>query len=330
MKMKKIYFLLLVFTSIVWSTSCNDEWKDEQFKQMVSFKAQINSQGVSPIYIRYKPNGEVTFQQPLIVSGSTMNDKDLTVQLAVDPDTLRMLNQERFNTRTELYYKELDTKFYKFPETVHIPVGESTALLPINFSLADIDMVHKWLLPITIVENGGYQINMRKHYRKALLRIFPFNDYSGEYGGTACYVYFKGDNKAMTSPIHMSYVVDEKTVFFYAGLVDEDRLDRAHYKLFFEFTDDVIDLQTKKVNIYTDNPDMKLIVKGTPSYSIDEVMDATRPYLKHVYVTISMEYEYQDYTSIPGYPITYAVSGSMTMERKINTQIPDEDQAIEW
>ena len=24
------------------------------------------------------------------------------------------------------------------------------------------------------------------------------------------------------------------------------------------------------------------------------------------------------------------VSGSMTLERKINTQIPDEDQAIQW
>ena len=28
--------------------------------------------------------------------------------------------------------------------------------------------------------------------------------------------------------------------------------------------------------------------------------------------------------------IEYVVKGSLTMERKVNTQIPDEDQAIEW
>lgn len=28
--------------------------------------------------------------------------------------------------------------------------------------------------------------------------------------------------------------------------------------------------------------------------------------------------------------LEYVVKGSLTMERKINTQIPDEDQAIEW
>ena len=44
----------------------------------------------------------------------------------------------------------------------------------------------------------------------------------------------------------------------------------------------------------------------------------------------NLEYEFTDYTSVPGYPLEYVVKGSLTMERKINTQIPDEDQAIEW
>jgi hypothetical protein len=33
---------------------------------------------------------------------------------------------------------------------------------------------------------------------------------------------------------------------------------------------------------------------------------------------------------VPGVDIQYTVQGVITMERKINTQIPDEDQAIEW
>ena len=67
------------------------------------------------------------------------------------------------------------------------------------------------------------------------------------------------------------------------------------------------------------------------SYRIIEDMDATRPYLKRRYVIINnIDYEYTDYTSVPGTGITYTVRGSLTLERHINTQIPDEDQAIEW
>ncbi len=39
------------------------------------------------------------------------------------------------------------------------------------------------------------------------------------------------------------------------------------------------------------------------------------------------EHNYYIYTAIT---ISYTVRGSLIMERKINTQIPDEDQAIEW
>ena len=46
--MKKIYYLLLVMT-LVLSVSCNNEWESEQYLQMVSFKAPVNAQGVTPI-----------------------------------------------------------------------------------------------------------------------------------------------------------------------------------------------------------------------------------------------------------------------------------------
>ena len=79
--MKKIYYLLLAMTVLIVCASCNNEWESEQYVQMVSFKAPVNAQGVTPIYIRYKPEGKVTYQLPLIVSGSTMNSKDLNVHV---------------------------------------------------------------------------------------------------------------------------------------------------------------------------------------------------------------------------------------------------------
>jgi len=327
--MKKIYNLILIMIALIMCVSCNDEWKDEQFKQLVSFKAPINDQGVTPVYVRYKPNGKVTYQLPLIVSGSTDNNNNLTVHVTEDADTLKVLNQERFSTRTELFYKQLDSKHYTRPETVNIPSGTNTAMMPIDFSLANLDMTDKWVLPLTILDSPSYNydVNARKNYRKALLRIFPFNDYSGVYSATAYKVYFAGsESEAIVPDFKTAYVVDDNTVFFYAGLVDEDHLDRKNYKIFVKFNDD----NAKSLTITTDNPLIDLKVNGRPDYFVEEVMDAVLPYLKNVYVVVNLNYEYKDYTSVPGYELHYIVKGTLTMQRKINTQIPDEDQAIQW
>lgn len=327
--MKKINAILSILTALALCVSCNSDWEDEQFTHLVSFKAPINSQGVTPIYLRYKDDGKVTYQLPLIVSGSTTNDKNMTVHIALDPDTLNALNEARFSTRTELYYKLLTPQYYSMPETAAISSGENTGLLPISFSFNNLDMVDKWVLPLNILnsQDGSYQVNGRKNYRKALLRIVPFNDYSGGYSSTNFTAYFKGSTTGGISiDEKVAYTVNTNTIFFYAGLVDEDRLDREHYKIFVRFNDD--DGQT--LTIYTDNPDINLNVIGTPVYSVSEEMDATLPYLKNRNVILEMEYEFRDYTTVAGLPIDYHVVGTLALQRKINTQIPDEDQAIVW
>lgn len=83
----------------VCCTSCNNEWEDEQFKQLASFKAEINNEGVTSTYVRYKPGGVVTYQLPVLLSGSTMNTQARTIHVALDKDTLDVLNQERFGER---------------------------------------------------------------------------------------------------------------------------------------------------------------------------------------------------------------------------------------
>lgn len=328
---KTLYKLLLLPAILTLCASCNNEWEDEQYLRYVSFKAPLNDNGVSPIYVRYKENGNTSYKLPVIVSGSTTNDTDITVRVAVDSDTLNVLNYERFpSSRTDLYYKQMDNRFFNIPETVNIKAGEDVSLMNINFTLQGIDLVNKWVLPLTVVDNAssGYAAHPRKHYRKALLNVIPFNNYSGTYGSTALMTYPKGfENDAPlvknTVPV---YVVNENTVFFYAGFVDENRIDRHLYKIYATFHDD-----TKTVTLHSDNPDLGFNNLSTARFSVAETMDATRPYLLHRYITISrIGYEYKDYTAIEGHSITYVVSGSMVMERKLNTQIPDEDQAFEW
>ncbi|WP_321290079.1 DUF4973 domain-containing protein [uncultured Sunxiuqinia sp.] len=329
--MKKRYSILLsLLAGLLLFSSCNDEWTEEQYERYISFKAPLNEQGVTRIYVRYTEDSISTYRLPVVVSGSTTNDQDMTVHVAIDPDTLARLNIEQYQSRTELYYEELTNEYFSMPETVEVRAGENTSLLNIDFSLNDIDLVDKWLLPLTVTDDPSYDYvaHPRKHYKKALLRVMPFNDYSGIYSGTALKTYLKGyeDDAAIVKSEVPVYVVDENTVFFYAGTVDEDRTDRRNYKINAIFNE-----QTKQVTLTADNSDIEFQVFGTPVFSVEETMDATRPYLLHRYVTISnIDYSFTDYTSVPNANISYTVRGSLILERKINTQIPDEDQAIEW
>lgn len=327
--MNKIFKLLFSLSLLCVFSACNDEWTDEQFEKYVSFKAPITNEGVSDIYVRYKADEKTTFKQPLIVSGSTTNDKNRTVYVAVDSDTLATLNYERFQSREDFYYRELSSQYFTFPENVEIKAGENTSLMDIDFTLQDIDMVDKWVLPLTILDDPSYNYvaNPRKHYRKALLRVNPFNDYSGTYSGTALKTVMEGyeEETPIVKADIKAYVVDENTIFFYAGNIDEDRQDRRNYKIYADFD------ETGGVTLYADNPDMNFQVNKDASFTITEQMDDIRPYLLHRYLTINnIDYQFSDYTMVPSVNINYKVSGSLILERRLNTQIPDEDQAIEW
>jgi len=323
-KITAILALLLIGATI----SCNKDWTTEQYEQYISFKAPINGDGVTPIHVRYNPNGQVNYELPVLVSGSTNNDKSVLVHLGVDPDTLTAFNDANFQNRTDLYYKELTDNYFTVPDTVSIPKGVNSNTVKLGFTLKDIDLVNKWILPLTIEPAEGYTPNPRRNYAKALLRIVPFNDYSGTYSATALKVYLKGEESgaAIVKNTVESYVVDENTVFFYAGTVDENKGDRGKYKIYAHFDED-----KREVTLYSDNPLMNLQVNQTLNYSVEEVPDELQPYLVHRYLTINnIDYNYTDYTSVANSTIDYTIRGSLIMERKINTQIPDEDQAIQW
>lgn len=332
--MKKIYYLYMVLMAIsIGFASCNNEWEDEQYVQMASFKAEPNTQGVTFAYVRYKSEGKVVYQLPVVISGSTPSTETRTVHVGLDSDTLKLLNVDQYGHRENLYFRQLTPEYYNMPETIEVPAGQRTATIPIEFSLEDLDQSDKWVLPLQILDDPQYNYvaNPNKYYRRAMLRINPFNDYSGKYSAALTKIFIAPDK---THPLSMpeirTYVVNENTIFMYAGLRGIDYEDRKLYKIFIEFTDEIIDIQKKKLRIYTDNPLIKLKVNGEPYYTIEEEMDATKKYMKHIYITLGIDYEFEDYNTIPGYPMKYTVTGSMAMQRDLNTLIPDEDQQIQW
>lgn len=339
--MKNIYIYLSLLAVIVLGTACNNEWEDEQYEQYVSFKAPIaaGGDGVTTIYVRYKDNGKVSLSVTCHCQWVYGDTQDRDIHIAVDADTLRTLNIERFSLyRPELWYTEMEEDKYEFPETVHIPAGSCVEQLNIDFNLQGIDMLEKWVLPLSIVDDASsnYQSHPRKNYAKALLRVVPFNDYSGSYTASSMKVYTyingKPDNNARTTNKRTGYVIDNNSVFFYAGLINED-MDkdvRKKYKINVHFKEDgTLDMKPDDPN-----NEMEFELIGTPIYSSTSIMDATRPYLERRYVQIMFEYDFQDFTyggsGVDVIPIKYRVEGSMTLQRNINTQIPDEDQQIEW
>ena len=344
MTMKHIsIFMAALFGVLILTTSCNDEWKEEQYTQYISFKAPLNDLGVTDVYVPYSRHaddgsylygeGLSSYQLPVIVSGSVHNENNITVHVGIDPDTLAQLNYEKFSQRKDLYYVNME-QYATFPETVNVPSGTDVSLLDMHFDFNGIDMSQKWLLPLEIKDSPsyGYTSHPRKNYAKALLRVFPFNNFSGNYSATTL-------KMARTTNIEdgiggeesRAYVVDENTVFFYAGIrIDEDRMDRNNYKVFFHFEPEG-DGNRGKVEIYTDNPAMKLVVNNDAEFSVYEQYDDVRPYLLHHYIIINnINYNFTDYTSSVSTEFEYNVTGSLTLERPINTQIPNEDQAIEW
>ena len=329
--MKKICSYLTIAATLLLCGSCNNEWEDELYTQMVSLQATHEDEGVTNIYLRYKQNGEVTYKLPVIISGSNFNDRDLDVRLGVDNDTLKILNEERYQLRTDLHYKQLSEKHFEFASpTCHIPAGSSLETYEIKFKFKDLDLVEKWVLPLKVEENPSYIVNRRKGNGKALLRVMPFNDYSGTYSSTSMRIYLDltGYDKPLIMNTRTAWVVDENSVFFYAGVTDEEDIHRSTYKIIATFKENgKLDVRVADPN----NPINFKLNDDNPTYEIKREADPTLPYLEHYYVTMYIKYSYNDITSMgKDTPIRYNVEGSMTMERQINTLMPPEDQIIKW
>lgn len=335
--MKKLYILGMLFGVCSLFSSCNDEWKDELYTQMVSFKAPLGDNSLSEIYIRYQPDGTGLYELPVIVSGSTDNERNIDVKISVDEDTLRILNQEKFPVgRQDLWYLPLAEQHYSFDSNIcHIPAGTNVQLYPIHFNLEGLELDDKYVLPLTIDPDPSYIQNTRKGRYKALLGINLFNDYSGTYNTTLMNIYIEGTS---TDPAkvdtRVARVVDDNTIFFYAGSVWVEDENRSRYKVFVEFgegTEDEDGIVHGNVNVYGDgDPEVHIEPMGECTYEKRIIQHETIKYMERHITTLSLSYKYTDVTSNKDYPVTYEVRGTMTMERQFNPLIPDQDQAIQW
>lgn len=336
--MKKLYILGMMLGVCAVFSSCNDEWKDELYVEMVSLKAPLGSQGVHDIYVRYQSDGSGSFLLPVIVSGSRENARNIDVKISVDNDTLDTFNREKYLDRNDLWYHQLPEQFYSFPTNgvYHIPAGKNTETFAIDFNLKGLDLNEKWVLPLTIDKDPSYVQNIRKGYHKALLNLHLFNDYSGSYASNAVSVFIGESTKdPATVATRELRVIDDRTVFFYAGTWWEEDEKRNQYKVGVRFGEGTIDedgVETGPIEVFAVDPTNPTQIEpfGSCHYRRSVEPHATLPHIEKHTTTIYLNYYYTDNTSDPDHPIRYRATGSMGTQRSINTLIPDQDQAIQW
>lgn len=340
MKYKAIY--MLVAASLMFG-ACNDVWEEEQYEQYVSFKAPVSNQTVTKVRVKYDEEG-IRYQLPLLVSGTTINGRDLDVHVGVDNDTLQIYNVEHFGEENEyLWFRQLGEARYLFNPVTRIPAGESSALIDIQLDFGGLDFSENWVLPLIVEDDPsyGYQSNLRLGYNNALLWFIPFNDYSGTYQATSLNVMANNNSNRLPVETRTAYVVDENSVFFYAGAVDELREDRKLFKIKATFHEDETfipesgsEIQkqgTVELMAMNNVANLDFEVVGTPTYVMRERMDSETPTTMIRTVVISgLNYTFNDPKKVAGESIPYSVTGTMSLERRINTTIPDEEFAIEW
>ena len=330
--MKKVLNLIgIILVILVICIACNNEWEDEQYIQYACLKAPAGG-AVTQIRVKYKGDESTLYKLPVTMSGTTPNIKDRDIHIKLDPDTLEIYNKEHFYSRTDLYYHMLDETFYDIPNSsVHIPAGKQSGLLDVNFKLKDLDLVDQWVLPLVIEDDPSYNYKShpRKDYNNALLWVTPFNDFSGTYGTTNLSVYTEKSKQPIIVDSRITHVVDENSIFFYAGVTKEEREDRKYFKIIATFNAESD--STGTVSLEAAYPEViNLQVIGQPTYEIVKMMDTARPTLLRKTVTVTLKYTYEDALELPNYTTRYTVNGTMSMQPNINTLIEDEEYAIEW
>ena len=343
MNLRKIYACAAAALAGLAFAACTDKWEEEQYYQYVSFKApESSSATVTRIRVKYK-DGSVLYRLPLIVSGTMMNNRDLDVHVALDSDTLRDYNLTVFGEgRPDLWYRELDESRYSFPAVTRIPKGECTALVDIQFDFRGVDFSENWMLPLVVADDPsyGYQSHPKLGFNNALLWLTPFNDYSGTYQTTALEVYADNSGQRITVSTREARVVDENSVFFYAGCTDDGRPDRRDFKIKSTFHPDESfvpaegsnEVMRGTVTLEAMNPtdELGFMLNSSPTFVTTELMDTERPVLMRRTTTIqNIDYTFYD-ASESTVPIFYQVKGTMSLQRNINITIPDEEYAIEW
>lgn len=223
--MKKIYFILFVWLSVVF-TSCEEDYAGkEQYKKV--------------IYIVGSENKVYNFEHPLgneptrgfvsvYCGGSKGPDGDVTVELIEDQEILDKYNYTEFGDKIEKYLKRLPVANYSMPSLTGIlkDGGEPFVKLSIYVKTLGLSPDSVYVIPLKIKEVSDYEVNPK--LSSILYTVKLLNQYSGEYKMKAKLV--ESDDEQKTKDVFKTKIatpIDENTVRFFIAMEKEDP-ERIH------------------------------------------------------------------------------------------------------
>lgn len=325
--MKKIFIYAVVLLGVYSFTSCENYIPDEQFTKMVL----LTKNGVQDYNIDFTDEGQVELHLPVSVNGTSSNDRDVTVRLTEDPDTLKDYNFERFRSRTALYYELPSKEMYSFPSgpEVTIKSGSDYAIFPLNLNLNEFDLYSNYILPLEIENVSTYQMAWSK-YTKILMRLNVSNFFSGNYNvdGKVWEENYPEQKLPISSTVLRALTVDQ--CYLYAGSVTETDEDRAGYSLtvkvdkskYEDSVNNETGAQIRKYTVVTigsKNADKKIKDEsnGNSWVEVSRAADPVNNNLEIVITKVRLSYSYMNLRNA-GYPVKMYFEGTLSFSESVD------------
>lgn len=314
--MKKTILILLAVAGLF--AACDNKLPDEMFVKHVL----INQNGFREYELNYVNASIKDTVITVAINGSSKLDRDVRINLAINPDTLNGYNWEQYRNDKSLYYEMLPEDCYSFDgNDIVIHAGTEYTDVPVQFYLDKIDKEKKFILPISIVSTSEYSIGNPK-YSTILMHVVLSNAYSGNYSlsGTIREV-ATGDfiDVRMNRTLR---VIDPSSVSFYAGNTPENISNRENYRIdmtvnrdstltFKAEHPDIIEIRSDEPNLDPKNPKNKILVTRT--------VDSQNSHKSYEVTTFYTYYNYIDKTD-PTDPIEMRWEGTIARTKTILTK----------
>lgn len=298
------YLYIIIFLGFLFiASSCNDELDDELFIK----NTYLIKNGWKEYNIEIQDDNTAILPIYMGVNGTSENDKDISIQLTADPESLADYNLEKFKNQTEYYYKELPENNYSYDKTSYtILKGSFKTEAQIKIDLSAISNIYEeYVLPIKINSSEGEPFALSE-YSRVLARIDFKNRFSGSYSGTGK---VKQDGTSYEESVQgvKLFGTSVNTCCFYAG-----NITRTNNSDFIKYMIDISIDQDDNLTISSKNVDLEVQ---------PEEATIQRKYVKHTtdsryYIettTLKLKYKYKDQNE----DITYTYEGTLTKTQNV-------------
>lgn len=297
------------------ATSCADDLDYELFTK---YTYMMNNGWQEDIDMEINSDNTVTLPIYFGVNGTTANDKNITITLAADPDTLADYNFDKNKNNEEAYYLILPEDCYSFDKTTYtIASGElnSKAICTIDLNqLRQHNIYAEYVLPLKIASSTGEVVGPSE-YTKSLYFINLKNEYSGVYSGNGT---MKQVGTSYSTQVQGKelYAISNEECYLYAGNVDRETEGRSNFILNLHFNTDGT-ITTTAIN---DEIELESNA-GTYNFKFYENTSDTRKMIRMT--TVYLKYSYRDISSTEE-EIRYSYEATLTRSEDVfKSDYPD-------